>query len=101
MDCPRPELLGRFVDDQLDEAARVAIEDHLDDCDDCRPLVAMLAKTASQRGEGESITQPDPLAVTAAAGTAVATLEGHADTVVDRRTARPSLAGWLAPGTEL
>ena len=72
MECPRPELLGRFVDDQVDEAARVAIEEHLDDCDECRPVVAMLAKTASQRSERAASTRPveadaDPMAVTAAA----------------------------------
>ncbi len=45
MHCPEPERLSRFVDHVLAEAERLAIETHLDECEDCRQTVAMLQKT--------------------------------------------------------
>src|SRR5262245_3931586 len=94
MTCPQPEMLGRCVEDRLDESERVTSEEHLDDCDECRPVIAMLAKTASSRRNGP----PDPTAVTAVADTVVTPTD---ETQPDRRASRPSLAGWLPPGAKL
>src|SRR5215475_8485763 len=93
MTCPQPEMLGRFVEDRLDETERVTIEEHLDDCDECRPVVAMLAKTA-RRSNGPA----DATAVTAVADTVVTPPDA---TEQQPRASRPSLAGWLPPGATL
>src|SRR5258705_7655054 len=108
MSCPQPEMLGRFVEDQLDETSRVTIEEHLDDCDECRPVVAMLAKTASQTSK----TQLDAMAVTAAAASGTASrpdamaVTAVADTMAtprdrqgapERPVSPPSLAGRVPP----
>src|SRR5262249_38672433 len=94
--CPRPEMLGRFVEDRLDESERVTIEEHLDDCDECRPVVAMLARTANGRTTNAGTTKPDAMAATAVADT-----PGTPNEATARRAARPSLTGWLPPRTKL
>src|SRR5881394_1538534 len=40
------ETLTRFVEDSLDGAERAALEEHLDTCDDCRAMVAVLVRAA-------------------------------------------------------
>src|SRR4051812_2560283 len=47
MTCPDADQLGRLVEDKLGAEDRIAIEDHLDNCDDCRATVAMLVRTAT------------------------------------------------------
>src|SRR5262245_3708487 len=47
MTCPSSEALCGLVDDTLAAEARVEIENHVDGCDDCRALIAMLARTAT------------------------------------------------------
>ncbi|MGA8810351.1 MAG: zf-HC2 domain-containing protein [Thermoanaerobaculia bacterium] len=44
LDHPEAEDLGRFVEGTLDEAERIAIVDHIADCDDCRILVVDAAE---------------------------------------------------------
>jgi protein kinase-like protein/putative zinc finger protein len=95
MACPVPEQLSRFVEHRLDEAARFALEEHLDECDDCRQTVAVLHKTrrTTERASAQASPElavtatPEALAATAAAGTVGA--------VADRAR------GDLAPGTQL
>jgi hypothetical protein len=45
-DHPASEVLARFVDDKLAAEERATLEEHLDDCDDCRSTVAMLVRAA-------------------------------------------------------
>jgi anti-sigma factor RsiW len=81
MTCPRAELLGQFVDDQVDETERVTIEDHLDACEECRRIVAVLAKAATRRDDKTDAT----------AATAFADLVGrpiHLSELGDRRAHR-------------
>jgi serine/threonine protein kinase len=57
--CPSAEALTRFVEDVLTPDERLAIENHLDECDDCRSTVAMLARAASaeRRSSGDIETE--------------------------------------------
>ena len=45
MVCPVPEVLSSFVDDTVADEIRTSIETHLDDCDECRRTVAVLARS--------------------------------------------------------
>jgi len=71
--CPPADTLTRFVEDKLSPAERLAIENHVDECDDCRATVAMLARAAAaeRRSSGDIETQgtdaPEALADTALA----------------------------------
>src|SRR5688572_8299325 len=53
--CPAPDTLSRFVDDELTADERLSIENHLDECDDCRSTIAVLARAASaeRRSSGD------------------------------------------------
>src|SRR5436190_23214547 len=57
--CPSADALTRFVEDVLTPDERLAIENHLDECDDCRSTVAMLARAASaeRRASGDIPTE--------------------------------------------
>jgi len=73
--CPSADVLTRFVDDALTPEERLSIEGHLDECDDCRSTVAMLARAASaeRRSPGDLLTErsvpPEALDDTALAPT--------------------------------
>jgi serine/threonine protein kinase len=75
-DCPSADALSRFVEDALAASERLAIETHLDECDDCRSTVAMLARAASaeRRSSEDIVTEasipPEALEDTALASTA-------------------------------
>lgn len=94
MTCPPPDDLSRFADDRLAPGERLAIEEHLDECDDCRSTVAMLARAASaeRRSSGDIATEgsgsPEALAPTELAPTS-GIIEGSAKRAP------------LAPGTKL
>ncbi len=49
--CPDPDRLAGFVEDTLAGEERTTLEDHLDGCEDCRSLVAMLAQAATAEQE--------------------------------------------------
>jgi tRNA A-37 threonylcarbamoyl transferase component Bud32 len=51
--CPDPDRLTGFVEDSLAAEDRTTIEAHLDGCDDCRSLIAMLAQAATAEQEHE------------------------------------------------
>lgn len=58
---PDSGLLARFVDDSLAADERVRLEEHLDECDDCRSTVAMLVRAAvaeKRASEPTLATQP-------------------------------------------
>jgi hypothetical protein len=44
--CPDEASLGRFAGAQGDPAERAAVESHLDKCEECRAVVAVLVQTA-------------------------------------------------------
>ncbi|MBA2538411.1 MAG: protein kinase, partial [Deltaproteobacteria bacterium] len=56
MTCPDPDQLTGFVDDTLPGEDRTPIEDHLDGCEDCRSLVAMLARAATAEQEHDRVS---------------------------------------------
>ncbi|HEX7702785.1 MAG TPA: serine/threonine-protein kinase [Kofleriaceae bacterium] len=82
MPCPEPEVLGSFVEDGVEADVRVSVEAHLDECDECRRTVALLARA---RAAEQAPTRPsdDTLA--------------SADTELDRGASRRE----LAPGTHV
>src|SRR5207248_607214 len=45
MACPDPDLLGTFVDGTIAADVRATIEAHVDECDECRRTIALLART--------------------------------------------------------
>src|SRR2546429_37150 len=45
MACPDPDVLGTFVDGTIAADARATIEAHVDECDECRRTIALLART--------------------------------------------------------
>ena len=53
------DALTRFIEDALSSDERLTIENHLDECDDCRSTVAMLARAASaeRRSSGNIETE--------------------------------------------
>lgn len=53
MTCPDSDRLTGFIDDTLAADDRAPIEDHLDTCEDCRSLVALLARAATAEQEHE------------------------------------------------
>jgi predicted Ser/Thr protein kinase len=63
--CATPDDLTRFVDDRLSPEERLAIENHLDDCDDCRATIAMLARAASAERRSSGDITPPAIAVAA------------------------------------
>ena len=44
MACPAPEVLSSVVDGTIPRDARAAVEAHVDECDDCRRTMALLAR---------------------------------------------------------
>jgi hypothetical protein len=68
--CPSSDALTRFVEDALLPGERIAIEDHLDECDDCRATVALFARAAtlerqsSQDMSADGTAPPEALAET-------------------------------------
>lgn len=99
MTCPLPDLLSRFAEDELPPQDRLAIEEHIDDCDDCRSTVAMLARAASaeRRSSGDIVTEAssssDAFAATELAATELPGTSGPAE--------RRAKQAPLAPGTKL
>jgi predicted Ser/Thr protein kinase len=73
--------MSRFVDNALDAAEHAAVEAHVEGCEDCQPVVAMLVKLRGKPAELAS--QPDPLARTAAVTPA------HADAALGDTLAAP------------
>jgi hypothetical protein len=69
MTCPSAEQLGRYATGALDEPARLEIEVHVDDCDDCRRTISLLRKTGGTLRYPEVAGKPpvDELGATAAA----------------------------------
>jgi hypothetical protein len=96
MACPVPEQLSRFVEHRLDEAVRFAVEEHIDECDDCRQTVAVLHKTRRSTTAPARKQVSDELAVTATPDALAATIAGG--TLDDAQGAE---RGRLAPGTKL
>ena len=93
MACPAADQLGSFVDDRLDEPGRLAVEEHLDECDACRSTVALLVRTGDRDKPGE-----DPLTETTAASpdALAATVD---DAAAHGQTARDKpLSRWSRPG---
>jgi len=45
--CPPADVLARFVDDGLPAEERLAVEAHVDECDDCRATVATMVRAAA------------------------------------------------------
>ncbi|HSD89609.1 MAG TPA: protein kinase [Kofleriaceae bacterium] len=45
--CPPADVLARFVDDALPAEERLAVEVHVDECDDCRATVATMVRAAA------------------------------------------------------
>src|SRR5687768_9504547 len=78
MTCPPPDDLGRFADDHLSPEERLAVEAHLDECDDCRSTVAMLARaaTAERRSSGDIPTDAGDPSSEALAATELAPTSG-------------------------
>jgi predicted Ser/Thr protein kinase len=86
--CPSADMLTRFVDDSLSSDERLAIENHLDECDDCRSTVATLARAASaERRSSGNIATEYSVAPEALEDTALAPAAG----VIDRGS-RPQIA---------
>ncbi|MBS1885702.1 MAG: zf-HC2 domain-containing protein [Actinobacteria bacterium] len=57
---PRPELLSRHIDGELEPRERLALEAHLRDCPRCRELLASLSETVSELGSlRRTEEQPD------------------------------------------
>ncbi|MBZ4411567.1 protein kinase [Myxococcus sp. XM-1-1-1] len=79
--CPDENVLAGFVSGVLSGARVPEVAAHLDSCEDCRALVAVVAAEASSPGAG-SLTRPDS--------------EG-----MSTRGARPSPAERLPEGTKL
>jgi predicted anti-sigma-YlaC factor YlaD len=74
---PRPELVSRYIDDELDLRDRVALAAHLRDCARCRELLESLADMV--KALGTIRTDPTP---------------GRADTIVAAlRRERPAQNG--------
>ena len=81
MACPEPQVLSSFVDDKVAEQIRATIETHLDECDECRRTIALLARTrAAER------TQPTEDTL------------GSADTEADHAPSRRELAAGTTVG---
>jgi predicted Ser/Thr protein kinase len=64
MTCPDSDRLTGFVDDSLVVDERAGIEEHLDTCEDCRSLIAVLAQAATAeqahvRASVTAMTRPD------------------------------------------
>ena len=87
MSCPPPDVLGRFVDDQLSPEERLSLEQHVDECDECRSTVAMLARAATAERRSSGDIDVDPGA------------EGYAPTELASTTNTSSAR--LASGTKL
>ena len=51
-------LLTSYIDDELDENIRKEVEQHLDECFECRELVIMLKKDIIAPLEGSSLAEP-------------------------------------------
>jgi protein kinase-like protein/putative zinc finger protein len=90
---PEPEVLVEFADDTLAPEARIAVEQHLDDCDDCRATVSMMARAAT----AERASQP-ALAPTLE-GTAFGPTEAVPRETVESLRRAPQSP--LAPGTKV
>ena len=50
--CPDPEVLARWLEDSLEDAARPGLTAHLAACDECRRTVALAADLESEFGVG-------------------------------------------------
>jgi hypothetical protein len=66
-DCPSAEKLAQFIDDKLADEERLAIEEHVDGCDDCRATLATLVKaaTAERRASDPTLASHPPEALAA------------------------------------
>lgn len=63
MRCGDPNRVSRYVNDELTAAERAEVEAHLDDCAECRMLVAELARTLADSSETEVQSSDKPVRV--------------------------------------
>jgi serine/threonine protein kinase len=77
MPCPEPGQLAAMIGGGLAAAERETLTTHLDDCEDCRSAVALLAKlspseaargTVAEVATSDTLPAADPLARTATSG---------------------------------
>jgi len=47
VECPTPHLIALFLGGQASEQERDRVERHIDDCDDCRRLIALIVRSES------------------------------------------------------
>jgi anti-sigma factor RsiW len=59
---PRPAVLSRYLEDELDAPRRHALEAHVRECERCRRLLASLTSTVDALGSSGGVTAPTGLA---------------------------------------
>lgn len=47
VECPTPHLIALFLGGGVSEQERERVERHIDDCDDCRKLIASIVRSES------------------------------------------------------
>ena len=100
--CPSADALTRFVEDALSPDERLAIENHLDECDDCRSTVAMLARAASaERRSSGHVPTVRSVPAEALEDTALAPTSGVIDRVPRTQLAKGTKVGRYLIGDRL